>query len=163
MVWTSFRRFFLSLNGSKQNNKVPKCFSPLRNGLERNMEHFYLLQKGSERNYEVPSVQKWLGTELIGAFLSSAEWFRTKLQSSEFHKWFDTEFRAFSIQQTRRNSDGMNPNFCLFCGIIFLSKPYNRFTRIVLGRVGLFVTHLKRFLSKQRKLDVFRFQPNWTL
>ncbi len=57
---TSFQRFFLSLNGSKQNNNVPKCFSPLRNGLERNMEHFYLLQNGSERNYEVPSVQNGL-------------------------------------------------------------------------------------------------------
>jgi hypothetical protein len=81
----SFQKFFFPLMVS---NKIPSVFLFCEMVWNRILSIFIFLWNGSERNYKVPSnflfhkMAKWLGTE-FRAFLSSSEWFGTKLRSSK--------------------------------------------------------------------------------
>ncbi len=82
--------------------------------LRCNSDHFYLLRNVSERYYKVSvffSSTKWFGKE-FRVFLSVAE-------------WIGTEFRAFSVLRNRRNSDGLNQNFRLFCTAMAIPFIYS--------------------------------------
>ncbi len=110
--------------------QVSKSFFLALNGSERNSGCFSLLRNGSERN--------------SGHFLSSSEWFWTKLQSSkcfsilqngsernfELFGMARNEILSVDILRNRLNSDGMNQTFRLFRvprNIFFLRKwqPYS--------------------------------------
>ncbi len=56
-------------------------------------------------------------------FFSSAKWFGTEFQAFLSSA---TEFRAYSISQNKRYSDGVNKNFCLpFCVEFFILENGN--------------------------------------
>jgi hypothetical protein len=81
-----FRIFLSSAERFGTKLRRSECFSCLQKGSKWNSKHFYL--------------SEWFGTD-FRAFLSTAERLGTK-------------FRVFSVQQHRRNSDEMDPNFHLF-------------------------------------------------
>ncbi len=99
--------FELFFRGMVQNEitKFRVIFSFLWNSFERNSEHIYLQQNGSEWNYKVLSV--FLFYEIvqngIPSFFVSSEWLET-----------NNEFKVFSIPRIRQISDRMNQNFRLF-------------------------------------------------
>jgi hypothetical protein len=61
----------------------------------------------------------------FGVFFSSGKWFGTKFRAFlSSAKWLGMEFLAFSVLRSRRNFDGRNQNFHVFCvpRIIFPRK-----------------------------------------
>ncbi len=145
MVWTKSECFSLLQYSSERmlsififcrmvRNEITKfwVFFFLPNGSERNFEHFYLLQNGLQRNKKILSVFLFShGVEQNSEhFLSSTKLFWTRLRNSacsrkwfgtkfwaflSSEEWLGTEFIAFSVQRNRRNFDGMNKNFHVFC------------------------------------------------
>jgi hypothetical protein len=66
---------------------------------------------------------EWFGTEFPACF-SSMKGSTRNFQFFPFAEWFGTQFRAFSVQPSRRNSDGKFKNFIALLLVFFSYKAY---------------------------------------
>ncbi len=132
---TSFRKFVLSLNGSRcemvwngisaflyfmewfgTKLRSSESFSLIWNGSERNSAHFYLPRNGWERNYEVPIV--FLFYEMVRNGSPSIFIFHGMVRNGIL-----SFFRSAKQTEFRQNE---STSACsVFCGINFFSENGN--------------------------------------
>jgi hypothetical protein len=90
--------------------------SPFR-GSEQNRIPLKKLGLTKQPKYLITKVQSFFFRLVVRISEGHPEYFSPRngiLKFLSSVKWFGTKFCVFSVPRKRRNSDGMNKNFCLF-------------------------------------------------